>query len=87
MDHDRSRIREDIKQFIMHNFHLTSTGEELMDDTSLMDAGVVNSTGILELIDFIEDNFNISIENGEVIPENLDSVTNMVRFIGLKIEN
>lgn len=87
MDYRRSKIKEDIKQFIEHNFHLNSIGRELDDDTSLMDAGIVNSTGILELIDFIEDNFNISVENTEVIPENLDTVSNMVRFIGMKIEN
>jgi acyl carrier protein len=83
---DETEFKKEIKRFIEYNFHLVDDEKKLDDRISLMDAGIINSTGVLEMIEFIEEKFCISIENNEVIPENLDSVNNIVKFITMKIE-
>ncbi|UCE67992.1 MAG: acyl carrier protein [Candidatus Zixiibacteriota bacterium] len=58
--------------------------ENLADGDSLLDKGIVDSTGILELIGFLEENFDIQIDDEELIPENLDSVVNLINFVNRK---
>lgn len=52
-----------------------------MRDSSLLDSGIIDSTGVLELIAFVEDKFGISVADDEMIPENLDSIENLAKFI------
>ena len=77
---DFSKVRE----FIVENF-LFGDGEVLKEDTSFMEEGIIDSTGILELVFFLEETFSISIEDEELVPENMDSLQNIARFIDLKI--
>ena len=79
-------IKNQIRAFIYHNFLYTNSGNELTDDQSFLDSGVVDSTGVLELITFVEETFNIKVEDDEVIPENLDSVEKLIKFINRKKE-
>jgi acyl carrier protein len=58
--------------------------EKLADEDSLLDKGIVDSTGVLELIGFLEENYDIQIEDEELIPDNLDSVVKLVNFINRK---
>jgi acyl carrier protein len=74
---------ETIHGFIVENF-LFGDGEQLTNETSFLDSGIIDSTGILELITFLEETYNITIEDDELIPENLDSLNNVVKFIGQK---
>ena len=74
---------ETIHGFIVENF-LFGDGEQLTNETSFLDSGIIDSTGILELITFLEETYNIAIEDDELIPENLDSLNNVVKFIGQK---
>ena len=73
-----------IKEYIVENF-LFVDSTQLQEDTSFLDSGIVDSTGILELVTFLEEKYNISIEDDELIPENLDSLTNIVRFLDHKL--
>jgi acyl carrier protein len=57
---------------------------ELGDRDSLLDKGIVDSTGVLELVGFLEETFEIQIEDEELIPENLDSVEKIIGYIGRK---
>jgi len=57
---------------------------QLTDSESLLDKGIVDSTGVLELIGFIETNYQIKMEDEELIPANLDSVNNLVKYIQRK---
>jgi acyl carrier protein len=79
---------EDIKKliiaFIQENFIAGRSTAELGMDDSLLDSGIIDSTGILELVLFIEENFSIKIEDEEIIPENLDTISNMLSFIEKK---
>src|ERR1700757_2857892 len=71
---------EKIRQFINNNF-LVGQGKELLDDTSFLERGIIDSVGMLELISFLEEENGISISSEELIPENLDSVEHITRFL------
>ncbi len=76
-------LSEQIKQFIINNF-LFGDASRLTEDTSFLDSGIIDSTGILEVITFLEDTFGITVNDDELLPENLDSINNLVRFIKTK---
>ena len=73
-----------VRGFIVENF-LFGDGESLCEDTSLMEEGIMDSTGILELLFFIEETFGFSVEDDELVPENMDSLQNIARFIDWKL--
>jgi acyl carrier protein len=73
-----------VREFIVENF-LFGDGQQLQDDTSFMENGIIDSTGILELITFLEEKYEIKIEDDELIPENLDNLQNVARFIDRKM--
>jgi len=73
-----------VRGFIVENF-LFGDGESLREDTSLMEEGIMDSTGILELLFFIEETFSFSVEDDELIPENMDSLQNITGFIDRKL--
>jgi acyl carrier protein len=79
-------IKNEIKKFLIENFLFGDDSIEIVEDESLMDQGLIDSTGILELITFIENTYNIKIDNNEIIPENLDTLDNMQKFLSIKIE-
>ena len=79
-----SVTREKIRDFVVENF-LFGESNGLKDDSSFLDEGIIDSTGILELVSFLEEEFSIRIEDEELIPENLDSVNNVVAYLGKKI--
>ena len=77
-------FRERIKSFIIDNFFFGDE-EGLEDQTLFLDAGIIDSTGILELVDFLDDEFNIKIPDDEILPENLDSINNIICFLEKKM--
>ena len=77
---DMSEQRSLIRTFIVENF-LFGDDDGLNDSTSFLEEGVIDSTGILELVSFIEETFEVTIEDEELIPENLDSIDNVTRYI------
>lgn len=79
-----SMIKDKIKAFIVEEF-LFGKDDGLDDDASFLENGVIDSTGILVLVSFVEEEFSISVEDEELIPENLDSVNNVVAYVERKI--
>jgi len=75
--------KEQIRQFIINNFYVADAAT-LKDEQSLLDAGIVDSTGVLEVIAFIEREFSITVADAEMLPENLDSIANITRFVEKK---
>ena len=73
-----------IRDFITDNFMMGRDPNELTDQVSLLELGIMDSTGVLELVGFLEQEFGITVEDSELVPENLDSVENMTRFVGQK---
>ena len=82
----KKQIEEKIRKSIKESF---LRGEEanpgLKNDTSFLEKGIVDPTGVLELVAFLEETFNSKVQNEELVPENLDSVDNLVRFVGQKV--
>ncbi len=76
--------RSDIKHFIVENFMMGKNPDELTDSGSLLDLGIIDSTGVLELVGFLEEKFEISVEDDDLVPDNLDSIDNLVRFVDAK---
>lgn len=72
-----------VRSFVINNF-LFGNGAGLDDEASFLEEGIIDSTGVLELIAFIEETYSISIHDKELIPENLDSIKNVVGFINTK---
>ena len=77
-------IKNQIRNFIYSNFLHTNSENGFTDDQSFLDNGIIDSTGVLELITFVEETFKINIEDDEIIPENLDSIERLVQFIQRK---
>ena len=75
---------ETVKSFVIENF-LFGDGDDLQDDTSFLKNGIIDSTGVLELISFLEDTFEVLIEDDELVPENLDNLTNVSGFLDRKL--
>ncbi len=78
-----SEIREKVRAFISKNFYLPDPSA-LTDDASFLDGGIVDSTGILEVVAFLEETFKIQVNDEELVPQNLDSVAAIVGFVQRK---
>jgi len=78
-------INSTIRNFIIENF-LFEEDESLKEDTSFLENGIIDSTGILELVMFIEETYGISVDDDEIVPENLDSISNITKYIQKKQE-
>ena len=73
-----------VREFVVENF-LFGDGDVLKEDTSLMEEGIIDSTGILELVMFLEETYRIKIEDEELVPENMDKLQNIARFLDRKL--
>ena len=76
-------LKNKIKTFIIENF-LFGNANGLNDDTSFLEEGIIDSTGVLELVTFLEEAFAITVDDDELIPENLDSINNVTVFVEKK---
>ncbi|MEJ2454246.1 MAG: acyl carrier protein [Candidatus Thiodiazotropha sp.] len=75
---------EKIRNYILENYLFTDDQSALDNDDSFLNKGILDSTGILEVIYFLEDDFGIKIKDDEMVPENLDSVNNILTFLNRK---
>lgn len=73
-----------IRDFIVENF-LFGEDNGFTEETSFLESGMIDSTGILEIINFLEETYHIVVEDNELIPENLDSLKNLDRFLNKKL--
>ncbi|MEI9476865.1 MAG: acyl carrier protein [Deltaproteobacteria bacterium] len=77
-------LKEDIRKFILENFIVDGDGD-LGNEDSLLEKGIIDSTGVLELVAFIEETYHIKVQDEELVPDNLDSINNISNFIQNKI--
>jgi acyl carrier protein len=75
--------KRQIREFVTSNFYVADPAS-LEDGTSLLDQGIVDSTGVLEVIGFIETTFGITVEDSEMLPDNLDSIERIASFVARK---
>lgn len=78
-------IEPAVRQFIAQNFMYRERIQTLTDEQSLLEQGLIDSTGVLELVCFLEENFTIRVGDNEVIPENLDSVQQISSYVRRKL--
>lgn len=79
-----SDIESQIRRFLVEHF-LSGRSENLRNDGSLL-GNVVDSLGVLDLVTFLQDRFKIAVEDEDVVPSNLDSVSNLVSFVARKLQ-
>ena len=77
-------IEEQIRQYVAENLMFSDNGYQLPDDASLLEEGILDSTGVLELVMFVEEEFGLSVKDEEIVPENFDSVARLAAYIGRK---
>jgi acyl carrier protein len=81
---DALDIKNKIKVFII-NYFVKESGIELNDETSFLDEGIIDSTGVMELVAFLEETFAIKLEDDEIIPDNFDSINKLIQFVQRKL--
>jgi acyl carrier protein len=77
-------IKTTVRGYILDNFIMGGRVDQLRDSDSFMDNHIIDSTGFLEVISFLEETFGIAVEDDEMIPENLDSLNNIEAYINKK---
>jgi acyl carrier protein len=80
----QSLIEHQIRTFIVQNFLYDESDDGLKETDSLLEKGIIDSTGILELVSFLEETYSIQVEDEELIPENLDSIANATAYVKKK---
>ncbi len=81
-----NELAKDLRKYVDENF-LFGVDTEYFDDDSFMENGIVDSTGILELIAHLESTYGLRVKDEDLVPENLDSISGLVQFVGKKREN
>jgi len=76
-----------VRRFIGENFLFRDDGDAITHDASLLDAGIIDSTGVLELVCFLESTFGIEVQDDEMLPENLDSIRAITGYVTRKLES
>jgi acyl carrier protein len=73
-------VQSDIREYIVDTF-LFGEDDALTDESSFLAEGIIDSTGIMQLVSFLQDHYRITIEDEELVPDNLDSIQKITRFI------
>jgi acyl carrier protein len=79
-------IRQKVRDFVVENF-MFGEKTDIPDDHSFLESGIIDSTGVLELVGFIETEFGVTIADAELIPANLDSIEQVVQFVERKLKD
>lgn len=74
-------LKEQIRAFVIESFLFGDTTRTVPDDASLIENDIVDSTGILELVSFVEDSFGITVGDAEILPANFDSISRVAAFV------
>jgi acyl carrier protein len=76
-------IKNQVRRFIVKHFYVADPGS-LSDEVSLLENGIIDSTGVLEVITFIEGTYGVAVEDDEMVPDNLDSIAHIAAFVARK---
>lgn len=75
---------ETIRAFIVENFLFGDTSVDLGDDVSLIETGIVDSTGVLELVGFVETTYGLTVGDADIVPANFDSIGRLAAFVAAR---
>lgn len=79
-------IQTEVRNFVAENFLFGDDPESLLNNDSFLETGIIDSTGVLELVSFIEEQYSVEVDDDELIPENLDSIDQLITFIENKLQ-
>lgn len=86
MPSDLSPIRDQVRGYILQNLLFTDDASQLPDDVSLLERGIIDSTGVLEIVMFLEETYGIKVKDSDMLPENFDKVDNIARFVARTVD-
>ena len=86
MPSDLSHIRDQVRGYILQNLLFTDDASQLPDDVSLLERGIIDSTGVLEIVMFLEETFRIKVKDSDMLPENFDKVDSIARFVARTVD-
>ena len=78
-------MRQELRQFVINNFLFGVDDDEFRDEDSFLEKGLLDSTGVLELVAFLEEKYRIKVEDDELIPDNLDSIAQVMAYVNRKV--
>lgn len=84
MPQDEVSLKTQIKKFIAENMLFSGDGFTHADDASLLDAGIIDSIGVMELVTFVGNNFKVTVPPEDIMPENFDSVQKLAAYVSRK---
>jgi acyl carrier protein len=84
MDGIDAGIHDKVKQYVFENFLFGGKSRNIDSMTSFLESGIIDSTGILEIVHYLEEEFAIKVEDEEIVPENLDSLRNIAAYVQRK---
>lgn len=79
-------VEQKLRKIVSETFLVEGESQELLGDDSFIEKGIIDSTGILQLVEFVEQEFELKVEDEDLIPENLDSINRLVAFIDKKMQ-
>lgn len=74
-------VKAQIRHYVVENLLFGSSGVDLHDSTSFLKQGIVDSTGVVELVLFVEEAFGIEVDDDDIVPDNFDSIGNLAAYI------
>ena len=78
-------VKDKVRAFLRDNFLMGDDDQDIQDETSFMESHILDSTGFIELISYLEEQFEIRVTDDEMVPDNLDSLTNIAHFVSSKL--
>jgi acyl carrier protein len=81
------QIEQEVRQFVIDNFTFDDGNGHLCNDDSFLETGIIDSMGMLTLVDFVREKYGINIEDEELKPENLDSVSRITKFVQARLSS
>ena len=79
------QFAEDVRAFVVSTF-LFGKGDELRDNDSFLEQGIIDSTGVLELISWVEERYGIEVGDSELLPDNFDSIEKVAAYLVTKLD-
>ena len=79
-------MKQELRRFVIDNFMFGLEETPLLDEDSFLELGLIDSTGVLELVAFLEERYGVHVQDDELIPENLDSLSSLEQFLNRKME-
>jgi len=78
-------LNDELRQFVIDNFMFGKPYKGFADDDSFIERGIIDSTAVMELVAFLEKRYQIKLQDEDLIPDNLDSINSLTRFVASRL--